>query len=255
MFDYDAELVRYHARLMGAVDIKPDARVLDVGCGTGQTTRAAARAAYAGDVIGVDVSTAMVARARRLSTDEGLTNVAFECGDAESHWLPPGRFTLAISRFGTMFFTDPTAAFTNIARSLRPGAPLVQLVWQPAERQEWATAIRAALTPGGSAPIGGPDAFSLGHPDTIQAVLTAAGFTNVNLIALHEAIYYGPDVVAARDNLLALPAVTAMLPDAPAARDRTLQRLEAQLRDHQTSDGVWFDSCAWLVTAHRASGQ
>ncbi|WP_205856845.1 class I SAM-dependent methyltransferase, partial [Phytoactinopolyspora endophytica] len=81
VFDYDAELVRYHARLMAALDIEPYARVLDVGCGAGQTTRAVARTAYAGDALGVDISAAMVARARQLSTAEGMTNVGFECGD------------------------------------------------------------------------------------------------------------------------------------------------------------------------------
>ncbi len=154
-----------------------------------------------------------------------------------------------------MFFTDPVAAFANIARSLCPGAPFVQLVWQPAERQEWTTAIRTALAPGRSRPAGGPDAFSLCEPDTVQIVLTAAGFTDIDLIPLHEAIYYGPDAAAARDNVLALTSVTAMLPEAPVERARALGRLDAQLREHQTNDGVWFDSHAWLVTAVRASGQ
>lgn len=196
----------------------------------------------------------MVARARQLSTAEGITNVAFERGEVESHRLPARRFSLAISRFGTMFFTDPTAAFANIASSLRPGAPFVQLVWQSAERQEWTAAIRAALAPGRSSPAGGPDAFSLCEPGTVRTVLTSAGFTDIDLVALHEAIFYGPNTAAARDNLLAITSVTAMLPDVPAERARALSRLDAQLRDHQTKDGVWFDSHAWLVTAVRNGG-
>ena len=98
MFDYDAELVRYHARLLAALDIGADDRVLDVGCGTGQTTRAAAQAAIDGDVLGVDISEPMLNRASELS--EGLGNVRFECGDVQTHPLPAERFSLGISRFG-----------------------------------------------------------------------------------------------------------------------------------------------------------
>ena len=87
----------------------------------------------------------MLERARLRTAEEGLHNVTFEHGDAQVHPFPPARFDVVISRFGTMFFADPIAAFTNIARAARTGARLVMMVWQSEERNEWATAVRHRL--------------------------------------------------------------------------------------------------------------
>src|SRR4051812_23803255 len=113
MFDYDAELTRYNMRLREAADVRPDERVLDIGCGTGLTTREAARSATSGSALGVDLSPQMLDRARQLSEQEGIPNVSFELADAQVHPFAPKGFTLALSRFGTMFFRDPVTAFTN----------------------------------------------------------------------------------------------------------------------------------------------
>jgi SAM-dependent methyltransferase len=94
----------------------------------GTATREAARLAVSGSVLGVDVSESMLERARRLTAAEGHGNVRFELGDIEVHRLPREHFDVVISRFGTMFFADPVAAFRNIARAARPRAPLVMLV-------------------------------------------------------------------------------------------------------------------------------
>src|SRR5262249_26983602 len=104
--------------------------VLDIGCGAGQTTRQAARSARHGSALGIDVSALAVERARELARAEGLRNVTFERADAQVWRFPQGRFDLAISRFGTMFFDDPVAAFANVRRALRPAGRLVMMVWQ-----------------------------------------------------------------------------------------------------------------------------
>ena len=250
-FDYDAELRRYHARLWAALDIGAGDRILDVGCGTGQTTRAAARAAPRGEALGVDISQPMLDRARELSAEEGLDNVRFECGDVESHPLPAERFSLGISRFGTMFFADPATAFANIARSLRPDAPFVQLVWQDGAHQEWESVIRTALAPG-SRSAGTEAAFSFADPAMVRGVMTEGGFTDVGLTELAEPVCYGPDVAAARESVLALTSWRELLADLPDDEvDHALHRLEAMLHEYDSGDGVWFDSRAWLVTARR----
>lgn len=247
-FDYDAELSRYNVRLRTAADVRTTDRVLDIGCGTGQTTRDAASSATSGSALGVDLSGSMVDRARQLS--EGVRNVSFEQADAQAHPFPPEGFTLGLSRFGTMFFPDPVAAFTNIGRALRPGARLVQLVWQANDRQEWSSAIRQALAGGGMAP--GHGAFSLADPAVTTGILTAAGFTAVEITEVCEPVYYGPDAAGARDALFDLRMVQDLVADLDAAATaRALDRLLAMLDAHDTGEGVWFDSGAWLVTARR----
>ena len=255
MFDYDAELTRYNVRLREAAAVQTDDWVLDVGCGTGLTTREAARSAPSGGALGVDLSHPMLERARQLSEQEGIPNVSFELADAQVHPFAPGHFTLALSRFGTMFFTDPVAAFTNIRRALRPGARLVQVVWQAYDRQEWTTAVRGALT-GTDVPVAPAGlthaAFSLADPSVATGILTAAGFTEVEVTEAHEPIYYGPDAAGARDALSGLGMVDDLVNDMDdTEKARALDRLTAMLDAHDTAEGVWFDSRAWLVSALR----
>ncbi|WP_067428604.1 class I SAM-dependent methyltransferase [Nocardioides jensenii] len=256
MFDYDAELSRYNVRLREAAAVRADDRVLDIGCGSGQTTRQAARSATAGSALGVDLSLPMVDRARRVAEEKGVSNVSFEVTDAQEHPFPPGDFTLGISRFGTMFFSDPVAAFTNIARALRPQARLVQLAWQAHDRQEWVSAIRQALagpdkqiTPAGL----GHAAFSLADPAVVAGVLAAAGFTGVEITDLREPVYYGADAARALDALAELRMVDDLIVDLDDNEQaRAMERLLVMLDAHDAGDGVWFDSRAWLVTAIRA---
>lgn len=131
-FDYDAEMFRYHGRLMAALDVRIADHVLDIGCGARETTRDAARAAQRGAVLGVDVSKARLDVARRLATDAGLTNVSFPCADVQAYAFPDAEFDVGVGRFVTMFFTDPTAALANIRRALRPGARLCSWYGSPA---------------------------------------------------------------------------------------------------------------------------
>src|SRR5215207_1308055 len=116
---YDRVVARHHHRLLIAAGVRPDDRALDIGCVTGQTTRDVARLAFDGEALGVDLSFPMLAGARRLADAEGLGNVAFVQADAQTHPLEPEHHDLALSRFGAMFFSDPVAAFSNIARGLR----------------------------------------------------------------------------------------------------------------------------------------
>ncbi|MEO8178799.1 MAG: methyltransferase domain-containing protein [Deltaproteobacteria bacterium] len=249
---YDAELRAHHERLRAALAVNPTDRILDIGCGSGQTTRDAARAATLGSALGVDISEEMLERARCRSAEEGVSNAVFERGDAQIHAFPPAHFDLIISRFGTMFFADPVVAFRHVARAARPGARLVMLVWQGEERNEWATAIRQALT-GGAAVAPGLNPFSLGDPDLVRSVLDASDFVEVGVADVREPVYYGPDAGAALDLVLDMRRHRDLLAQLDAvAAQRLLVRLREMLAAHETSRGVLFDSRAWLVTARRA---
>ncbi|HEV7655548.1 MAG TPA: class I SAM-dependent methyltransferase [Mycobacteriales bacterium] len=235
--------------------VRPHDRILDIGCGAGQTTRDAARMARAGSALGVDLSTHAIARARKLARAEGLRNVTFEPVDAQEHRFAEGHFDLAISRFGTMFFDDPVVAFGNIRRALRPDGRLVMLVWQAGGRNEWDVALHRALAghAGPTAVTGaGPDPFSLADPPTVERILRAAGFAAVGLTDVAEPVYYGPDPAAALDWVRGFACTNEFLKrlDQPAAA-RALARLRDALAAHLSDDGIWFSSRAWIITARR----
>jgi SAM-dependent methyltransferase len=253
--DYDAELRLYNEALRRACGVRRHDHVLDVGCGTGQTTREAARTATAGSALGVDLSAQMIDRARELAQAEGLRNVTFQRADAQVHHFPPEQFDLAISRFGTMFFDDPAAAFANIGRALHPAGRLVMMVWQGHERNEWDVAIHRSLEgfeESMAVAPEGPDPFSLANPATVEGVLDAAGFAGVSFTDVHEPVYYGPDVAAALDWVRGFSCTNEVLKRLdPVAAERALKRLRERLAAHAGGDGIWFDSRAWIVTARR----
>jgi ubiquinone/menaquinone biosynthesis C-methylase UbiE len=248
MVTFDEELRAHNERLREGAGVRSGESVLDIGCGAGQTTREAARAAAPGRVLGVDVSPAALERARELADAESLRNVSFELGDAQTHAFEAGRFDVAISRFGVMFFSDPTAAFGNIARALRPDGRFVALVWQRHGDNEWAAAIDEAI---GTTTPEGAGAFSLGDPDVTTRILEPAGFTDVALDDVNEPVFYGPDLDAALAWVRGFQDVSEFLSTLdPDARDRAVERLRDALADHCRSDsGVTFDSRAWLVSA------
>lgn len=251
---YDAELRRHNEAFRAALKIEPRDRVLDIGCGAGLTTREAARIAVDGSVLGVDVSAELLEVARQRSAQEGLRNVAFAEADAQRQAFPPAGFDLCISRFGTMFFADPAAAFANIGRAMRPGARLVWMVWQGRDRNEWATVIRQALEPEVPLLAEAPAAFSLGDPAVAMDLLAAAGFAAVDFAEVHEPVFYGPDVDAACEAVTGLQFAGDLLARTDAEGDAARRRLRDLLDAHLTPEGVLFDSRAWIITAHRAKG-
>jgi SAM-dependent methyltransferase len=248
---YDAELKRHNGHLRAAASVGIRDRVLDIGCGAGQTTREAARVAVEGEAIGVDTSTEMLEVARRRSNEAGLRNIAFEQGDAQHHAFPAAGFDLCISRFGVMFFADPAAAFDNVARAMRPGARLAWMVWQSQERNAWSGAIRQALAPGIAISAQASTPFSLGDPTIAAELLKTAGFVSIDFIDVREPVFYGPDVDTAFDALVELYLVKDALAQTGEAPDKALQRLRELLEAYMTTEGVLFESRAWIITARR----
>ncbi|RVE89876.1 class I SAM-dependent methyltransferase [Sinorhizobium meliloti] len=251
---YDAELAQHNRHLRIAAAVRADDRVLDIGCGAGQTTREAARAATQGEAVGLDISAEMLEEARRRSAAERLRNVVFEQGDAQFHAFPTGGFDLCISRFGVMFFADPAAAFANIGRAMRPGARLVWMVWQSGERNQWSRAIRQALAPAIAVSAGASTPFSLGDPQVATDLLSVAGFTSIDFTDVQEPVFYGSDVDAAFDALTSLYLVKDALAGTNEPPDKPLRRLRDLLEVHMTPQGVFFDSRAWIITARRLRG-
>ena len=253
---FDDAVAAYHRALMESADVGATDRVLDIGCGTGQTTRDAARAATAGSALGVDLSHRMLEVARQRAHAESLTNVSFECTDAQVHPFEPGSFDLALSRSGTMFFADPVAGFANIARAMRPGGRLVQAVWQRVAENEWFRVVIECMAAGRDLPAPAPDAvspFALSDPARVDRILAAAGFATPSYVGLHEPMLFGSDPQDAFEFVSTM--VGWMLEGLDAeGRQRALSDLHEAMGQHHQERGVVFGSSMWLITTTRRFG-
>lgn len=232
-------------------------RVLDVGCGTGWTTRAAARAVGDGHALGVDISEMLVARAAATAEEEGVPNVAFTAADAQVHPFEKGSLDLAISRFGVMFFADAVAAFANVGRALAPGGRLAFACWQEMVHNHWVLvpfgAMVAEVGTPEPPPPDAPGPWSLADPDRVRSVLGAAGFTGVALETLDAPMWLGDTVDEAYDFIRAGNNARMLLegkdPDAAA---RALAAMRTALENVEVGDaGLALPGRAWVVTATR----
>ncbi|MDF9811035.1 class I SAM-dependent methyltransferase [Streptomyces sp. SPB162] len=258
---WDAVNEGFNQPLLTAAAIGERHHVLDIGCGAGCTTRLAARRAVEGRAVGLDLSAPMLERARESARREGLANAVFEQGDAQVHALEPAAFDVVISRFGVMFFADPRAAFTNIAKALRPGGRLAFVCGADAERNEWLRAVMAlrAFLPLGTfgapersgAPTG-PGMFSLADPDTTHAILSAAGFEHITATRVEAYGNWGGNADEAADFLLDSGPGRHLAEQVGAEkRDDARRALTDTLRAHEEHGAVRLRGTGWLITAGR----
>ena len=250
---FDSSVRHLHRRLVEAAAVAPDDRVLDLGCGSGQCTRDAARQATRGEAVGIDLSRPMLRVAEETAAREGLGNVRFVHGDAQVHPFEPGTFDVAVSRTGAMFFADQVAAFTNVARALRPGGRLALVSWRSAAENEWFTSLVHALRPDLpviAPPPDAPSPFRHADPDVTTSILTAGGYEQVALTPLDAPMYFGRD---AEEGFRVVSDLLAWMVREvePAERVESLARLRGLLQAHETGDGVAMGCAAWLITAAR----
>lgn len=252
----DEVLAPVAAALFQVADPLPGLKVLDIGCGCGATTlTAAARVGAAGSVTGIDLSAPMLELARQRAESEDLDTAVFAQADAQTHPFEPGSFDLAISRFGTMFFDDPVAAFTNIATALRPGGRLCLATWQPLTANEWLLLPGAALLRHAQMPAANPDGagmFAQSDPAIVTNTLAAAGLEDVQLDAVQATFTLGS--VDAAVGYLADSGPGRLLLESISdgdARRTALADVRDALADHARDGLVRLNGGIWLVTAAR----
>ena len=225
--------------------------VLDVGCGTGATTRAIARRIVPdGTALGLDLSAPMIAHAEKLAEMEGST-ARFLAGDAQTHNFPAAGFDLIVSRFGVMFFSDPVDAFANLRRAAKPGAALAMISWRSIEENPFMTvAERAAapLLPDLPKRGGGPGQFAFADREHVHGILNAAGWTDISSDALDMRCAFPAEAL---DTYLSLmgPVGQLLAKSDDATRDRVLSAIRDGFSEYISGPDIQFTAACWLTRA------
>ena len=252
----DRQLASFGRIVMDRLAIAAGERVLDVGCGCGETSlELGRRVGREGSVLGVDISTVMLERARERG--RAVANVEFLAADAQTHAFAPASFDAVFSRFGVMFFADPRAAFANIARALKPGGRLGFHCWKKLVDNPWMTvpffAALQHLPPPTPPPPDAPGPFAFADPDRVRGILADAGLAEIEFESRTDPMSLGTgDLDDAVDFALQMGPTSIALRE---ATPETVAKVRASVREalvpHQTPEGVSLTTSSWVVTARR----
>jgi SAM-dependent methyltransferase len=251
----ELQLAPLGRRALAALAPRAGGSVLDIGCGGGKTAlELACAVAPDGTVLGIDLSAAVLAFARRAVKDCGRVRLVE--ADAQLFPFEPASFDAAFSRFGVMFFADPIAAFSNIHRSLKPGGRLAFVCWRALnENQLDLLPLQAASAYLPPQPVHDPDApgpFAFAKPERVRGILASAGFTEIEITAHDEPVGSG-DLETMLAVCSRVGALGKILRENPELRAAALPAVRSALAAYDGPDGVRLNAAVWIVTA-RAGG-
>jgi SAM-dependent methyltransferase len=249
----DRQLAPLRRAAQAAFAPRAGERLLDVGCGCGETTLALAQAVGAsGAVTGADISAPMLEVARRRAAD--AANVTFLQCDAQTADLGTGVFDGVFSRFGVMFFADPAAAFGNLAHATREGGRLAFVCWRALAENLWmrgpAEAAAPFLPPMAPSDPTAPGPFAFADPDRLRGLLGAGGWRQIELEPHDEAIGVG-GVDETLGLILKVGPLGAALGEAPDRVPSVIDAVREFLQRHDGPQGVRLPAAVWIVTASR----
>lgn len=230
-------------------------RVLDIGCGCGVSTVALARrTGRTGSVTGIDISAPLLARARELAPAD--LPVEFILADATVHAFEPGRADLLFSRFGVMFFAEPTLSFRNMRKGLRPGGRVTFVCWREPSMNPWMLLpLQEAYKHVPRLPEVGPEdpgPFAFAREDRVRRILTEAGFSSIALepVALSLDLGFGQGLeTAVRGTLDIGPVSRALEGQPPDVVAKVAGSIRTALASLQKGDAVPLGASIWIVTA------
>lgn len=240
------------------LELPAGTRILDIGCGWGDTTLMLARKAGPDShVLGVDCVDRFLDKGRRDAAAEKLHNIEFLAADAESHPFP-GNHDLAFARFGTMFFENPVAALRNIRRALKPGGRVLFIVWRAIEHNPWLGLARNVVLeylpePDDDGRSCGPGPFSQANREMVTKQLEIAGYTDIDFTRHDDEVTVGNSLEEAIDFQLSLGPAGEVFreagEEAEEKRDEIERALAAVLADHLRDGKVVLPSSSWMITA------
>jgi SAM-dependent methyltransferase len=250
----------YHSRVpFETLDVAPGSKILDVGCGWGDTAIELARMTGPhGAVLGLDCCDAFLQKGRDDARAAGLANVRFVAADVQTYKFEHD-FDLCFSRFGMMFFSNPIAAMRNIRSALKPGGRLVFVVWRTIDDNPWLGMPKRVVLgflppPGEDAATCGPGPFSMASPDVVGAQLKAAGFVDATFTRVDGPVMVGRDVEQAIDFQMALGPAGEIVREAGAEAARRKDEIDgamrAELARYRDSEGsIVLPSSSWTIIA------
>jgi ubiquinone/menaquinone biosynthesis C-methylase UbiE len=249
-------LTHHSEAVFPALPVRKGDKVLDVGCGFGDTAMKLAQlVGPEGKVVGVDCCDAFLDYARKEAA--GLDNISFLRGDAEIA-LPQEQFDFAFARFGTMFFANPVAGLRNMRKSLKPGGRMVHIVWRERADNPWLSMAKDIVLdflpqPGDDAQTCGPGPFSMAGEDTVRSMMNSAGYEDVEFRRVDAPVLVGNNVQDAIDFQLAIGPAGEVFREAGDLAEQKRSEIEAALaeainRQKIEADGIVMDSSSWVIS-------
>jgi len=258
-------LTRHSEAVFPRLPVREGDRVLDVGCGFGDTAiKLAHIVGTRGEVVGIDCCDAFLAAAEADREQAGVDNLRLTRGDAEVA-LPEGQFDFVFARFGTMFFANPVAGLRNMRRALRPGGRMTHIVWRNPADNPWLSmakevVLRFLPPPGEDARTCGPGPFSMADEATVRKMMEVAGYEDITFDRVDAPVLVGHDVRDAIEFQLAIGPAGEVFREAGEAAEARRPEIEAALaeaiRAQTTSaEGIIMPSSSWVIGGSNPGGR
>jgi SAM-dependent methyltransferase len=252
----DAQLGPLGAKALGKLAPKRGEKILDIGCGSGHTTRDLARqVGPSGHVVAVDISKPMLDVGAREAAAAHLRNIALIEADAQTYHFKPASFDALFSRFGIMFFIDPVAAFANLSKALKPGGRLAFVCWRKLAENEWMHVPVAGamqhLPPQPKPDPEAPGPYAFADPERVKRILSQAGFSNI-AVAPHDATINLGTLDQAVEQAVRVGPLGRLLNENTQAVDPVMETLRETLSPYNKGNGVMLGAAVWIVSARRA---